>query len=108
MNFVHHLPAKLRLEATSMLPPEVRPHILLFGTQGSGTSSSSPPGSSSSVRGKVSLDKRKITPNKLAVKNLIEKIELETDENCNNEENMKKENPKKMMKKTKIKKKEES
>jgi hypothetical protein len=104
---VHHLPAKLRLEATSTLPPEVRPHILPFGNQGLGTSSSSPPGSSSSARRKILLDKSTIIPNKLAVKKLIEKIELESEKNYKKKENKKKENPKELMKKTEIKKKED-
>ena len=86
----------------------MRPHILLFGTQGSGTSTSSPPGSSSSAKGSMNLDKGKHTPNNLAVKNLIEKIESGTEENLKKKEEMKKENQKKVMKNTKMKKKEDS
>ena len=106
MNLVHHLPAKLQVEATSTLPPEMRPHILLFGNQGSGTSSSSPPGSSSSEKGSMTLDldKGKLIQNNLAVKNMIEKIESGTEENIKKKEEKKKENQKKVRKNTEMKK----
>ena len=106
-HIVHHLPTTLQLEATSALPPEVRPHILPFRNPGSGTSSSTT-GSSSSARKKTSIDKIKIViPNKLAVKKLIEKIELESEEKYKKEEYKKKENTKVLMKKTEMKKKED-
>ena len=85
----------------------MRPHILPFRNPGSGTSSSTT-GSSSSARKKTSIDKIKIViPNKLAVKKLIEKIELESEEKYKKEEYKKKENTKVLMKKTEMKKKED-
>ena len=109
MNLVHHLPAKLQVEATSTLPPE-KPHILLFWNQSSGTSSSSPPGSTSSEKGGMALDldKGKHVQNNLEVRDLIKKIESGTEENARKrEEEKKKENQKKVKKNSEMKKKED-
>ena len=109
MNQVQDLPAKLRGEATSTLPPE-KPHILLFWNQSSGTSSSSPQGSTSSEKGRMvlDLDKGKHVQNKLEVRNLIKKIESGTEENARKrEEERKKENQKKVKKNSEIRKKED-
>ena len=96
------------IAATSTQPPELRPHILPFGTTGSGTSprTTSPPQSSSSARRKSLLD-RDIISNKLAVKTVVQKLELESEENYKQEEIKKKETEKKMSKKTMMKKKED-
>ena len=109
MNQVRDLPVKLRGEATSTLPPE-KPHILLFWNQSSGTSSSSPRGSTSSEKGRMELDldKEKLVQNKLEVRNLIKKIESGTEENVRKqEEERKKENQKKVKKNSEIRKKED-
>ena len=109
MNQVRDLPVKLRGEATSTLPPE-KPHILLFWNQSSGTSSSSPRGSTSSEKGgrELDLDKEQLVQNKLEVRNLIKKIESGTEENVRKqEEERKKENQKKVKKNSEIRKKED-
>jgi hypothetical protein len=89
----------------------VRPNILPFGTTGSGTSlwTTSPSRSSSSAsRKRTSSIDKVVSSNKLAVKNLIEKIELESEENCKKEEAKKNENEKKLIRKTMMKKKEDN
>jgi hypothetical protein len=112
MNQVRDLPVKLQGEATSTLPPE-KPHILLFWNQSSGTSSSSPRGSTSSEKERkvldLNLDKEKLVQNKLEVRNMIEKIESGTEMNARKlGEEKKKENQKKVKKNSEMRKKEDN
>jgi hypothetical protein len=94
----------------------VRPHILPFGSSGSGTSAwtTSPPGSPSSCsvrKRKLSLEKQHVNPNTLAVKGMIDKIEsevdLEKEESCKKEESKKQEDKRKLFRKAEVKKKED-